>query len=99
MGAIVSIITSMKVSVIFITMTDTQAYGKNVKSAEIWLGKIILRVTFMIPTMCQDINFVLVMDPRVEQKNRAKNCLKNTELEYISWYFHFLFFICDVWFK
>jgi hypothetical protein len=83
-GAIASIITNMRVSVISITMTDTQAYGKNVKSAEIWLGKIILRLTFMIPTICQDINFVLVMGPKVEQKNRAKNCLKNTELEYIS---------------
>ncbi len=84
MGAIASIITNMKVSAIFITMTAIQAYGKNVKSAEIWLGKMILRLPFMIPTMCQDINFVLVMGPKIEPKNRVKNCLKNTELEYTS---------------
>ncbi len=55
----------MRASVIFITITVIQAYGKNVKSVGIWLGTIILRLIFMIPTIYQDINRFFVMAPKV----------------------------------
>jgi hypothetical protein len=67
-GDIANIITNTKASVIFITMTVIPVYGRNVKSAGIWLGTIILRLIFMIPTIYQDINRFLVMGPKVVQK-------------------------------
>jgi hypothetical protein len=67
----------MRVSVIFITMTVTQAYGRNVKNAGIWLGTIILRLIFMIPTMYQDINRFF--------RDGFKNCAKKIALKPRFW--------------
>jgi hypothetical protein len=66
--AIANIITNTRASVISITMRGIQAYGRNVKSAGIWLGTMSLRLIFMIPTMYQDINCFFVMGLKTVQK-------------------------------